>query len=73
MPDIPLIEIPRAKPPLGARPRNIATAQRITELTEAIHRFASEGRAPDPRWSEEITDLARWWRSHQSPPVTGDL
>ena len=66
-------DLPRPKPPIGARPRNIATIQRIMELTEAIQRFTTEGRAPNPRWSEEITDLARWWQSNQSPPVTGDL
>lgn len=45
------------KPPINLRPRYVVEAERLTEVLEAMHHYATEGRKIPAEWIEELYDL----------------
>lgn len=48
------------KPPLGLRPRWIATGQRAEEIVAAITRYNDAKKEVPKEWREELAELNRW-------------
>lgn len=49
------------RPPLGLVPRKIRTEQRITEIVDAMSRYASAGKPVPAHWIQELQDLWIWY------------
>jgi hypothetical protein len=48
------------KPPLGLMPRWLHVKMRITDILEAIARYAEVAKEVPPEWLRELDDLTRF-------------
>jgi len=46
-------------PPLGLRPRAVADAERLAEVTTAIHRYIADDRPIPAAWVAEFIELSK--------------
>ncbi|MFP3637802.1 hypothetical protein [Paraburkholderia sp. SIMBA_054] len=55
-------------PPLGLRPRYIASEERAIEIVAACKRYDDAGKTIPSEWVEELTELNEWLEDHGYAP-----
>lgn len=59
------------KPPLGLKPRWIATQDRAQEVVNAMERYWDAGKSIPQEWHDELKELNKWLADHGYAPCVG--
>ena len=58
------------KPEIGLKPRKLWEEERISDICDAVKRYASNGQLPDKEWIDELADLVEGL--HDAAPTIHD-